>query len=446
MTNYTLLLPLPHRLYLLFMGMLVLFYTGCTPTQTTTQSTMKQPQSVPVRKVSENYGSIAVYDITIKHPTARLVYKSENVRDRITRGLQESNGFKVIDWTRLEDVLFRRNLESSDLVANAALRKEVGEILLNDYFLQGTVTSFGERMEYASSAMSKQKTQVVDVELELFVKNALTNEVVASANGHGLTRKTITQTLGFGAAGGNDTVAAHKALGIAVDDAINKILATMANVPKPEPKKAIASGKKPVKGTFLRQPDVKVLVILAETEEQVNGRTVKNANPDAFTSSTVEQALAKVFSDAAYQVLTADDVLGKAYGVSGDENILLSGWINEQDIEEFENLLQARTGLASYAVKVGRMAHADIVISGEVKYQQTETRGPGKVAAKTTNVVLSAKALLVNRKKTYHISMVKNHFTAVLQADSMKARETALIDAATEAGTELLIHTPKISK
>lgn len=444
MNNYKLLIP--YRLYLLFIGMLTLLYSGCTPTQTTTQSTIGQPKPIPVRKVSENYGSIAVYDITIKHPTARLVYKSDNVRDRITRGLQESNGFRVIDWTRLQDVLFRRNLESSDLVIDAALRKEVGEILLNDYFLQGTITSFGERMEYASNAMSKQKTQVVDVELELFIKNALTNEVVASANGHGMTRKTITQTLGFGAAGGNDTVAAGKALGIAVDDAMNKLLVSMANVPKPKPKKAVATGKTPVEGTFLRQPDVKVLVILAETEEQVNGRSVKNANPDTFTSSTVEQALAKVFSDADYQVLTADDVLGKAYGVSGDENIILSGWINEQDIEAFENLLQARTGLASYAVKVGRMAHADIVVSGEVKYQQTETRGPGKVAAKTTNVILAAKALLVNKKKTYHISIVKNYFTAVLQAHSLKASETALIDAAAEAGAELLRHTPKISK
>ncbi len=441
---YTPTLLFTYRPCILLIALLVLFQTGCTPTRTTPPATLHQPDNMPVRKVSENYGSIAVYDINIKHPTARLVYKSANVRDRINRGLKESNGFRVIDWSRLEDVLFRRNLESSDLVANAAVRKEIGELLLNDYFLHGTITSFGERMEYASSALSKQKTQVVDVELELFIKNALTNEVVASAGGQGVIRKTITQTLGFGAAGGNDTVAAYKALGIAVDQAINKLLVTMANVPKP--KKTIASRKKPGHKSFLRQPAVKVLVILAETEEQTGTRIVKNARPDAFTSSTVEQALAKVFSDANYQVLTADDVLGKAYGVSGDENIILSGWVNKQDIEEFENLLQARTGLAAYAVKVGRMAHADIVISGEVKYQQTETSGPGKIAAKTTNVVLTAKALLVNRKETYHIALVKDNFTAVLQADTMKARETALINAATTAGTELLVNTPKINK
>ena len=420
-------------------------HTGCTPAQrkSAADATIKQAAVRPAKVSDRNYGSIAVYDINIKHPTARLVYRSENVRDRIARGLHESGGFRVIDWQRLEEVLFRRNLQSSDLVTNVALRKEIGDLLLNDYFLQGTVTSYGEHMEYSSSALSKEKTQVVNVELELFVKNALTNEVLASANGSGSTQKKITQTLGFGAAGGNDTVSAQRALDIAVDNAIAKLLTEMKHVPPPSHVTAQAS-KAPARGKFIRQPHVKVLVILAETEELVDNKLVSQADSDTFTSSTVEKALAKVFSDADYQVLTADDVLGKAYGVIGDENILLSGWVNEQDIEEFENLLQARTGLASYALKVGRMAHADIVISGEVKYQLTRSSGAGNVQARTTNVVLSAKALQVKEQKTYHIALIKDSFTAVLQADTMKARETALIKAATDAGWEILSRTPKL--
>ena len=432
-------------LLLLLFAFNITLQTGCTPApkQSAATPTVKQVESRPVKVSDKIHGSIAVYDINIKHPTARLVYKSENVRDRIARGLHESGGFRVIDWQRLEEVLFRRNLQSSDLVTDVSLRKEIGDLLLNDYFLQGTVTSFGERMEYSSNAFSKEKTQVVDVEIELFVKNALTNEVIASANGSGTTKKTITQTLGFGAAGGNDTVSAHRALDIAVDSAITRLLIEMKDVPPPE-RMAAKESATPVRGKYIRQPDVKVLVILAETEELANQKTLSQGGSDKFTSSTVEKALAKVFSDAEYQVLTADDVLGRAYGVAGDENILLSGWVNEQDIEEFENLLQARTGLASYALKVGRMAHADIVISGEVKYQLTQSSGAGNVKASTTNVVLSAKALQVEKQKTYHIALIKNNFTAVLQADTMKARETALIKAATEAGWEILSRTPKL--
>ena len=439
----------PRQISLLMLLLLIILsmsmISGCSqaPQKPATTSTVTQIAPRPQKTAPQNYGSIAVYDINIKHPTARLVYKSENVRDRIARGLHESGRFRVIDWQRLEEVLFRRNLQSSDLVSNVPLRKEIGDLLLNDYFLQGTVTSFGERMEYSSSAFSKEKTQVVDVEIELFVKNALTNEVLASANGSGTTQKKITQTLGFGAAGGNDTVSAYRALDLAVDSAIAKLLTEMKDVPPPVLTTAKASAS-PQRGSFIRQPEVKVLVILAETEELVGKRAVTKGGSDTFTSSTVEKAMAKVFSDAGYQVLTADDVLGKAYGIAGDENILLSGWVNEKDIEEFENLLQARTGLASYALKVGRMAHADIVISGDVKYQLTESSGAGNVKARTTNVVLSAKALQVAKQKTYHIALIKNSFTAVLQADTMKARETALIKAATDAGWEILSKTPKV--
>lgn len=428
--------------------LLIIFQSGCTPSKTSSsiQSSMHQKQEQhSVKQAKVNFGSIAVIDINIKHPTARLVYKEENVRDRITRGLQESKSFKVIDWSRLEDVLFRRNLESSDLITDISLRKEIGELLLNDYFLQGTVTSFGERMEYSSSAFSKQKTQVVDVELELFVKNALTNEIIASANGQGLTEKVITQTLGFGAAGGNDTVAANKALGIAIDEAVTNLLVVMKDVPPPETE-VLAASSKETAGKVHHQPEVKVLFILSETEEKKDNLIVGNSNADNFTSSSVEYGMAKVFSDAGYQVLTADDVLGRAYGVSGGENILLSGWVDEKDIIEFENLLQARSGLTSYALKVGLMAHADIVISGSVKYELGEASGPGKIQAKTNSVVLKAKAVLVKQKKTYHVSIIEKNYMAVLTANNMKARELALIKAATDAGHDMLGHTPLIQK
>ena len=438
----------PLRLLLLINILLIILQAGCTPDKTSTSasSSMHQLQEQSaVERSKVNFGSIAVIDINIRHPTARLVYKKENVRDRITRGLQESKGFKVIDWSRLNDVLFRRNLESSDLVTDISLRQEIGDLLLNDYFLQGTITSFGERMEYSSSAFTKQKTQVVDVELELFVKNALTNEIIASVNGHGQTGKVITQTLGFGAAGGNDTVAANRALGMAINEAVNNLLAAMNDVPIPAAKTASAS-KRDTVGEVYQQPTVKVLFILSETEEKKNNTTVKNGSADNFAGSSVEHAMAKVFSDAGYQVLTADDVLGRAYSVSGDENILLSGWVTEKDIKEFENLLQARSGLASYAVKVGQMAHADIVISGSVKYELGETGGPGKIRAKTNSVVLTAKGVLIKKKETYHVSIIEKNYTLVLNPSTMKARESTLIKAATEAGHDMLDHTPLIEK
>ena len=114
--------------------------------------------------------------------------------------------------------------------------------------------------------------------------------------------------------------------------------------------------------------------------------------------------------------------------------------------QEFENLLQARSGLTSYAIKVGIMAHADIVITGSVKYELGEVSGPGKIQAKTNSVVLTAKAVLVRSKRTYHVSIIKKNSMAVLNPNNMAARESALIKAATEAGHEMLVHTPLLKK
>ena len=167
---------------------------------------------------------VAVAEVKVTVPAAKLVYTPDSVRDVVTSSLVEAGKVKVIDWSRLSEVLFRRNLGWSDVVEKKEERQAVREILLNDYFLVGSVSAYSEHWDYQTGAFSKSKTQVVRVQLELFIKDALTNEIKAAGRGEAERRKEVSQTLGFGAAGGSDATLALSALNEATNVAVNKML------------------------------------------------------------------------------------------------------------------------------------------------------------------------------------------------------------------------------
>ncbi len=166
---------------------------------------------------------VAVAEIKIGHKTAKLVYQDDVARDIITSAMVQQGSYSVIDWSRLNAVLFRRNLEWSDVVKQENQRKEIKDILLNDYFLVGTISSYSDRWEYNSGAFSKSKTQIAVVQLDLFLKDAISNEIIASVSEQVEKKKEISQSLGFGATGGADASLAIEALKSAAEKASNSI-------------------------------------------------------------------------------------------------------------------------------------------------------------------------------------------------------------------------------
>lgn len=239
------------------------------------QGTAAPPrQEIPAAKPGKkpgtggSLGTIAVAKVAIDHPSGRLVYQPNGVTDSIVRQMQATGNYRIIDWTNLQDVLFRRNLEWSDLQADKNIGRKIHDVLLNDYFLMGTITSYGERMDYSSSAFSKAKTQIVNVTLELTVKDALTNEIVASAQGKGEKSRQVMQTLGFGAAGGNDMVLANAVLDMAIEDAVAAIDDTLAALP---PRTSTSAGRSGEVAAAVAVPapvqgNPKVLFIFSEAE------------------------------------------------------------------------------------------------------------------------------------------------------------------------------------
>lgn len=386
-------------------------------------------------------GTVAVTKVAIDHPSAKLVFQPNGVSDTIVRQLQAGGGYRVIDWTSLQDVLFRRNLEWSDLQENKDLGREIREVLFNDYFLMGSITAYGERMEFSASAFSKAKTQIVSTTVELAIKDALTNEIVASARGVGEESRQVTQTLGFGAAGGIDTVMANRVLEKAIDQALGQLTERLAALPPPD-RPVVAAAKKgdPATPAVTLANRPKVLFILAEEEEQDNEPGVINekAMDPALELSITEQAMAEEFDRAKAQVLTASDVVNRAYSISGGEELLLSGWASEEEFRQLEDLLQARSGLGSYAVEVGKTVQADIVVTGSVGFHVIPGQGPGGVQTKQSSVFVNVKAIAVGSGETLAITSARQSYMAILFPSAFDARTQSLNLAGRKAARELL--------
>lgn len=196
---------------------------GCGATTTMATRAAPAPQHEPPTQVAM-LGVVAIAEVAVPHPSARLVYREDAVRDMMANALTRSQAFGVIDWRRLDAVIFRRNLEWSDLLEDSDQREAVRDIVLNDYFLVATVSSYGEHLEYGASAMSRNKTQIGTVQVEFLLKDAVTNEIVASAQVQAEARRTLTQTLGFGAGGGSDPTLATNAMASAIDHGIREVI------------------------------------------------------------------------------------------------------------------------------------------------------------------------------------------------------------------------------
>ena len=409
------------------------------------ENTAGRPLSETTRKITNDFlGTIAVAKIIIEHPSAKLVYRPNGVSDNIVRLLQATGNYRVIDWTNLQDVLFRRNLEWSDLQSSQDVGRQIQDVLFNDYFLMGTVTSYGERMEFSSSAFSKTKQQVVSTTVELAVKNALTNEIIASVQGGGEETKEITQTLGFGAAGGIDTVIATSVIDKALRDGVVKLTEKLASLPRPGGQginTAVGSSKS---GKLSLGHEFKILCVFFETEE---GKSRNGGDLGTINLSVAEHAMAKEFHQGGGRVLTADDVINHAFSIAGGENLLSGGWASEQDFMEVENLLQARSGLASYALSVGRTAKADIVVSGTGSYQvEPVAAGPGGLKGQQSSVFLAAKAIDVASGEVLHLASTRQNFTAIAAPSALNAKTNALELASRKAAQEIILRLREYKK
>ena len=179
------------------------------------------------------------------------------------------------------------------------------------------------------------------------------------------------------------------------------------------------------------------MFLFAEQEETQSG-ALKQKESGTIDLSIAENAMAKEFHKTGCQVLTAGDVVGKAYSVAGGEELLQSGWVTEKELFELENLLQARSGLASYAIQVGKTAGADIVITGTIRHQTGDSTFSQASKAKLSSTYLTVKAIRVKDKKLLHIAEIQQDYMAIQSPNRLKAKVKVIRLASQKASQELI--------
>lgn len=421
----------------LALGSAILSACQTTPSRVAEPSLTPAPPAVQAARIAPGplIGSVAVSDIQLEHPAARLYFSETAVRDMLSQHSLRSERFRVVDWSRLNDTLRRIRIDLSDLETSAAARQQTKALLLNDFFLTGSITGFGERMEFNPSRYSKERTQTAQAQVDLFIKDALSNEVISSGHGEGQRSRLTGVSAAFGPAGGSDSTLAIQAL----DDAMG---AAMAQLVDELDQKGIVAGLSPdtrpvtQAGAPAAWRGESFLFIFSEQERGVKS---PGAGPPVIDVSEVEQYMAKQFNLAGAKVLTADDVLGRAYHLRGGADILLTEYLTERDIEELESLFQARKGLGRYAVKVGKAARADYVVSGTVEYEISQAEIAPGVTAPLASIAITAKTMRTRDGKTLNVATERTSFVSVIGNTGSAARSGA-VEKATRRLADTIHH------
>ena len=168
--------------------------------------------------------TLAVADIALTHPAARLVYTPEAIRSMVIAELHRQTSMQIIEASRFDSVMSEHNLEWSDLVDDQDNRGNIQSKLNNDYFLVVDVSMYGEHLEYKSSAFSKKRRQISSVVLNVQLLDARSNEVRKVARAEAQKSLDVTKSMaGLGPSKGTNPRLAVDVFEIAVRKAVAKL-------------------------------------------------------------------------------------------------------------------------------------------------------------------------------------------------------------------------------
>lgn len=399
---------------------ILLACAGNPPRETAiTTSTGLGESQAPPGSAQTQLGAVAIGQIALAHPTAKLVYQVDTIKDALATELATTGGYRVVDWDRLDAVLARRNLQWSDVADDAAQRREIQGVLLNDYFLVGSVSTYREDVEFTSSAFSKRKTLVGRVQLDLLLKDATSNEVVASSRASAEGRRELKQNLGFGAAGSNDAALAQTVLNAALAKSVRELAAQTAQWQTERSGSTTATANQtPTEAPANSFTGKRILFIVHEADR------MSSAAEAVTLLSTAEFAMAKVFLEHGSEVQTTDDVL------------------TEEALQQ-RDMRHARQGLGAHAAAVGRAVGADYVVLGLARVDQTSVAMPGENEAPRGIVALTAKLIEPARGRVAAMVEQRRGFTSLQNQSRLLARESAMSGVARLAARELYTTAPE---
>jgi curli biogenesis system outer membrane secretion channel CsgG len=159
----------------------------------------------------------------------KSTYAADKLWDTCSRLLSghlvESGYFRVVEWERMKTLFDWDVLSTSSLVKSPESRQEAHRILLCEYFLSGAVTFFDVSRTAKVSALSKRKTLTTTVRVGLFLQEAASGEYVAFGRGEAATVQEYSGGLSGGGLGSWDPAAADRALDLALQRALARLVA-----------------------------------------------------------------------------------------------------------------------------------------------------------------------------------------------------------------------------
>lgn len=131
--------------------------------------------------------------------------------------LQQSRRFNVLDRTNM-----------GAIKEEAALQNKPQNLKGAQFVVTGDVTEFGRKDvgdKQLFGILGRGKTQIAYAKVSLNIVNALTSEVVTSAQGAGEYSLSEREVIGFGGTAGYDATLNGKVLDLAIREAVNQLVA-----------------------------------------------------------------------------------------------------------------------------------------------------------------------------------------------------------------------------
>lgn len=163
----------------------------------------------------------------------------------------------------------------------------------------------------------------------------------------------------------------------------------------------------------------RVLVVVGE---QNTNQSDWNKAP---AMNTVEEVIASRFNQVGFQVVTSADIIGKKS-------------VDTQTV----NL--ARQGISTSAEKLGKIAKADLVVTGMANYELSDMNGGTDVSAKLGIASLSARVFIPGVGRVLYIANNSKRYMSVQGGMANNAKQKSISSAATVVADELRKEVPNI--
>ena len=142
----------------------------------------------------------------------------------LTSSLLEMGVFRLVEWEKMKQLFDWKALSANSLVKSPESREKARKILLTEYFLSGAVTNYDVAQKSEVSALSKRKTYVTDVRVDLQMQDSATGEYIGSATGEATEKQEFSGDFSGGQTGTWDPKSGDKALNRAIQMALNKLV------------------------------------------------------------------------------------------------------------------------------------------------------------------------------------------------------------------------------